>query len=337
VQAPTLLPQPSIKNPFLKTFLCEVDACGREPFDTGGPIAECVELAGRSARLVYAARAKTENVFDVVFAVFDADNLRHSGDPPHTALEPRQMDDQPDAGRDVLTHDAMGSSSAVMATIILSRDNASRVSFAWIVVSEPSCPVFIACSMSSASPPRTSPTMIRSGRIRRLFRTRSRWVASPVPSMLASRVSSRTTCGCCRISSAESSIVITRSSWGVNPDRASSNVVFPAPVPPESRTLARAWTAAARNCIISGGAMPLCTRLSALSRSAPNRRIDNFVHQFVEHSPMFRFGQLPPQVIATFLGKAADFAAQLFFVDFTDQRQVERFEGAREDRQKSEE
>src|SRR2546430_8105891 len=32
-----------------------------------------------------------------------------------------------------------------------------------MVVSEPSWPVFIACSMSSASPPRASPTMMRSG------------------------------------------------------------------------------------------------------------------------------------------------------------------------------
>src|SRR5258708_9250044 len=33
----------------------------------------------------------------------------------------------------------------------------SRVSLAWTVVSEPSWPVFIACSMSSASAPRHSP------------------------------------------------------------------------------------------------------------------------------------------------------------------------------------
>ncbi len=41
---------------------------------------------------------------------------------------------------------------------------------------EPSWPVFIACSRSKASGPRTSPTMIRSGRIRRQFLTRSRMV-----------------------------------------------------------------------------------------------------------------------------------------------------------------
>ena len=41
---------------------------------------------------------------------------------------------------------------------------------------EPSWPVFMAWSMSSASPPRHSPTMMRSGRMRRALRTRSRIV-----------------------------------------------------------------------------------------------------------------------------------------------------------------
>ena len=45
--------------------------------------------------------------------------------------------------------------------------------------SEPSWPVFIAWSMSSASAPRTSPTMMRSGRMRSELRTRSRMVTSP--------------------------------------------------------------------------------------------------------------------------------------------------------------
>jgi hypothetical protein len=47
---------------------------------------------------------------------------------------------------------------------------------AWIVVIEPLWPVFIACTMSSASPPRHSPTTMRSGRIRRAFLTKSRIV-----------------------------------------------------------------------------------------------------------------------------------------------------------------
>ena len=52
---------------------------------------------------------------------------------------------------------------------------------------EPSWPVLSACSMSSVSPPRTSPTMIRSGRMRSELRTRSRIEISPRPSTLGGR------------------------------------------------------------------------------------------------------------------------------------------------------
>ena len=50
-----------------------------------------------------------------------------------------------------------------MPIMFSSRVSASRGVLAWIVVIEPSWPVFIACSMSSASAPRTSPMMMRSG------------------------------------------------------------------------------------------------------------------------------------------------------------------------------
>ena len=117
----------------------------------------------------------------------------------------------------------------------------------------PSWPVFMAWSMSRASGPRHSPTMIRSGRMRSALRTRSRVVTSPSPSMLAGRVSIRTTCGCWSRSSAASSIVATRSSAGMNADRAFSSVVLPLPVPPEIMMLTRALMQADRNSIISCG------------------------------------------------------------------------------------
>ena len=82
---------------------------------------------------------------------------------------------------------------------------------AWMVVIDPSWPVVIACSMSKASSPRTSPTMMRSGRMRSAFLTSSRWRISPRPSILGGRVSRRPTCGCCSCSSAASSMVIRRS------------------------------------------------------------------------------------------------------------------------------
>src|SRR3989454_930742 len=87
--------------------------------------------------------------------------------------------------------------------IISSREIESRGVLAWMVEIDPSWPVFMAWSMSSDSPPRTSPTMMRSGRMRRLLRTRSRCVTSPRPSMLGGRVSSRHTWGCWSWSSAE--------------------------------------------------------------------------------------------------------------------------------------
>jgi len=47
------------------------------------------------------------------------------------------------------------------------------------VLIDPSTPVFMACSMSSASAPRHSPTMMRSGRIRRAVRNNCRWLMPP--------------------------------------------------------------------------------------------------------------------------------------------------------------
>jgi hypothetical protein len=77
-----------------------------------------------------------------------------------------------------------GSCRPAMATIVSRRARASRGELEWIVVSDPSWPVFMAWSMSMASSPRTSPTMIRSGRIRRALITSSRWRTAPFPSTL---------------------------------------------------------------------------------------------------------------------------------------------------------
>ena len=63
---------------------------------------------------------------------------------------------------------------------------------ACVVVSEPSWPVFIAWSMSSASPPRHSPTTMRSGRMRSAFFTRSRIVILAL-ALRCSRGASRAT------------------------------------------------------------------------------------------------------------------------------------------------
>ena len=161
-----------------------------------------------------------------------------------------------------------------MPTIFSKRDKASRGEFAWIVAKEPSWPVFIACSMSSASLPRTSPKIIRSGRIRREFFNRARWGISPLPSILEGRVSNRTTCGCCNCNSAASSMVTMRSSAGMKPEITFSKVVLPLPVPPEIKILIFAFANAPNN-VATGRVKLLNPSRSGIDKGfTEKRRID---------------------------------------------------------------
>ena len=74
--------------------------------------------------------------------------------------------------------------------------------------------------------------MMRSGRILSAVRMSWRMVISPAPSMFGFLASRRTRLGAPRIcSSALSSMVMIRSSPGMNWDRAFKRVVFPDPVP----------------------------------------------------------------------------------------------------------
>ncbi len=127
--------------------------------------------------------------------------------------------------------------------------------------------------MSSASPPRTSPTTMRSGRIRRALRNSVRVSIAPTPSTLAALVSSPTTFGCGSLSSAASSMVTMRSSAPIANARAFSVVVLPLDVPPDTRTLRRSRTAPTRYAIASAEAVPLRTRSSGSNGRAANRRI----------------------------------------------------------------
>ena len=136
--------------------------------------------------------------------------------------------------------------------------------FAWPVDSEPSWPVVIAWSMSRASPERHSPTMTRSGRMCIAFRSRSRMLISPSPSRLAGRDSSVITCSCRSWSSAASSIVTIRSSFGMNEDSTFRKVVLPDPVPPETKTFRRASMQHRRNSNISGVDVPKPIRFSTV-------------------------------------------------------------------------
>ena len=136
--------------------------------------------------------------------------------------------------------------------------------FAWPVESDPSWPVVIAWSMSSASPARHSPTMIRSGRMCIAFRSRFRIVISPSPSRFGGRASSVITWSWRSWSSAASSIVTIRSSFGMNDDSTLRVVVLPEPVPPETNRFSRASMHACRNSNISGVAVPNLTRSSTV-------------------------------------------------------------------------
>ena len=120
------------------------------------------------------------------------------------------------------------------------RAGTSAAELAWMVPEPPSWPVLRAASSSVTSAPRTSPTTSRSGRIRSAWRTRSRTVISPAVSMLGGRASKETTCGCAGLSSAESSTTTTRSAGSTRPSSVESRVVFPDPVPPLTRSAARA-------------------------------------------------------------------------------------------------
>ena len=105
-----------------------------------------------------------------------AHHLGHVRDAAGTILEPGLLDHQVDGTGDLLADRADGRSTPAMSTSVSTRASVSRGELAWTVEIEPSWPVFIAWSMSNASAPRTSPTMIRSGRMRSGVLTRSRTV-----------------------------------------------------------------------------------------------------------------------------------------------------------------
>ncbi len=118
----------------------------------------------------------------------------------------------------------------------------------------------IAWIMSIVSSPRTSPTITLSGRIRKLARMRSRMVMACSPWVFSLRASSRTRLETpCICSSALSSMVMMRSSFGIKSDSAFKNVVLPEPVPPLMKILYPAITSLRRNCTASSVTAPHAT------------------------------------------------------------------------------
>ena len=91
--------------------------------------------------------------------------------------------------------------------------------------------------------------------------------------MFGGRDSRVTTCSWRSWSSAASSIVTIRSSFGMNEDSTLRVVVLPEPVPPETKMFRRASTQALRKSNISGVAVPKRTRSSTVNGDAENFRI----------------------------------------------------------------
>ena len=168
-----------------------LDALGTSRANPGDhEMAQCVAIH------IDAALLENEQVVHLKIVALHAGDLADADDFSASTGQATGLNHDLDRAGDLMPQARIGMSYPAIAIMTSSRARASRVVLAWTVVIEPSWPVFIAWSMSSASPDRTSPMMIRSGRIRRQFLTRSRWVTSPLPSMLAGRVSRRTTCGC---------------------------------------------------------------------------------------------------------------------------------------------
>ena len=113
--------------------------------------------------------------------------------------------------------------------------------------------------MSRVSAPRTSPTTIRSGRMRSDSRTRSRRVTAPSPSRFGCRHCIATTSGRSTRSSKTSSHVTMRSRAGTAARRQFSSVVLPAPTAPATTTDRPACTEASRNRAAAGEHDPRST------------------------------------------------------------------------------
>ena len=142
---------------------------------------------------------------------------------------------------------------------------------------DPACPVFSACSRSSASPPRISPITSRSGRNRSAEKIRSRIVISPFPCASALRVSNGTTCDCCNCSSLASSSTRTRSSGAMNELSTFSTDVLPELVPPDTITFLCIATIVRSSSIPSSERLPYRSSFAASSVSRLNLRIDTTV------------------------------------------------------------
>ena len=166
---------------------------------------------------------------------------------------------------------SQGSAPSACMAQLARRESAERALFACTVVSEPPCPVLSAWSRSAASAPLTSPTTMWSGRWRSAWRTRSRIDTGASEPMAPA--SKRTQFARSILSSSVSSIATIRSSSGSSSISAFKSVVFPEPVPPETRMFLRARSTLLASRKTSSGSEPRRTRSSGENARPPNRRM----------------------------------------------------------------
>ncbi len=150
----------------------------------------------------------------------------------------------------------------------------SRASLACVVDSDPA-PDCIALNIAMTSPPRTSPTMMRSRLKRRRCSNRSSSVIaparrpcgpnSPEPGRASSAIGSRARPCSCRNTSYSVSSVPTDSHGSRASASALTNVVLPEPWAPETTMDFRARTAAARNCSSVWSTVPTSRRVASVT------------------------------------------------------------------------
>ena len=138
--------------------------CGRMPVDTKRP----TMLPSSSIP----SRVEDEELLQHDRVALHADDLADAGDLARAVARGARCGRRRRARALICWRIALiGMSKPDICIIISRRLSESRAELAWTVEIEPSWPVFMACSMSSDSAPRTSPTMMRSGRMRRLLRS----------------------------------------------------------------------------------------------------------------------------------------------------------------------
>jgi len=94
-------------------------------------------------------RLRRQDVLHGDDIAFHAGDLRETDDFAGTVAEAADLNDHINRRSNLPANGVVGNAQLDMATMVSKRLRASRGVFAWMVVIEPSWPVFMACSMSA--------------------------------------------------------------------------------------------------------------------------------------------------------------------------------------------